>query len=320
MYKTYFHLNRGPFEISPDPSMFYATTQHQEALAGLFHGIKSEKGFMVLTGEVGTGKTLVVRCLQELLDPKCVAYAFVFNPRLSSREFLSYVAQDLGLSPCPTAKGDLLLALSRFLIERHRHGITTVLVVEEAQHLTPVVLEEIRLLTNLENSQGKLLQILLIGQPELARKIASPHIRQLRQRITLWFRLSVLSEAETSNYVQYRLKLAGDESGKIFTTGALERVYLHSQGTPRLVNTLCDNAMMAAARLRSESVTLELVDQAASDLGIVQADGREEREDETAPQMHWRVGEVGDVEMGGFPVLSDTIGLEADLPQKEEGL
>ena len=317
MYKNHFHLKRDPFEISPDPSMFYSTTQHQEALAGLFHGIKAGKGFMVLTGDVGTGKTLVVRCLQELFDQKRVSYAFVFNPRLSSREFLSYVAQDLGLSPCPTAKSDLLLGLSRFLIERHRHGVTTLLVVEEAQHLTSIVLEEIRLLTNLDTPQGKLLQILLIGQPELARKIAAPRITQLRQRITLWFRLSVLSEEETSNYVQYRLKLAGDESGKIFTPDALERVYLNSQGTPRLINTLCDNAMMSAATLRQESVTPELVERAASDLGIIQAD---RREDGTAPQLQWRAGEAGDAEMGGFPVMSDAIGSETDLPPKEGGL
>jgi len=317
MYRTHFHLTRGPFEISPDPSMFYATTQHQHTLAGLFHGIKAGKGFMVLTGEVGTGKTLVVRCLQELLGQKRVSYAFVFNPRLPSREFLSYVAQDLGLSPCPTAKSDLLLGLSRLLIERHRRGLTTVLVVEEAQHLTSVVLEEIRLLTNLESPQGKLLQILLMGQPELARKIASPRIRQLRQRITLWFRLSVLSEQETSNYVHYRLKLAGDDSGKIFTTDGLARVYLHSRGTPRLINTLCDNAMMSAAALRQESVAPELVDRAAADLGISETDGRE---DTKAPQMEWRAGDVGDTEIGDLSVVSETIGPEGRFPPKEEGL
>jgi general secretion pathway protein A len=317
MYKTYFHLKRRPFEISPDPSMFYATTQHQEALAGLFYGIKAGKGFMVLTGEVGTGKTLVVRCLQELLEQKRVSYAFVFNPRLSSREFLSYVAQDLGLSPCPAAKSDLLLGLSRLLIERHRHGITMVLVVEEAQHLTPVVLEEIRLLTNLESAQGKLLQILLIGQPELARNIAVPQMKQLRQRITLWFRLSVLSEEETSNYVQYRLKLAGDESGKIFAPGALEQVYRCSVGIPRLINTLCDNAMMSAATLCRENVTGELIERAASDLGISQADGNE---DAATRQVQWQAGEITDAEMGGFPVVSETIGPEAGFPPKEEGL
>lgn len=268
MYKSFFHLTRQPFEISPDPSMFYAAPQHEQALAGLCHGVRSAKGFMILTGEVGTGKTLLVRCLQELLDKNRVSYAYVFNPRLSSQQFLSYVAAELGLSPRPTSKSELLLGLSHLLIEQHRHGITTVLVVEEAQHLSPVLLEEVRILTNLETSQGKLVQILLIGQPELASKLDSPDLRQLKQRITLWFRLRALSQDETSSYMQHRLKLAGDSSGEIFTSPALEVVYRCSGGTPRLINTLCDNAMMSAFMLRQERISPELVEQAAVDLGV----------------------------------------------------
>ena len=202
MYNNFFQLVQSPFEISPDPSLFYATPQHQEALAGLYYGIKAAKGFMVLTGEVGTGKTLVVRCLQELLDKNRVTYAYVFNPRLSSQQFLSYVAEDLGLTPHPTTKSDLLFGLSRLLIERHRRGAMTMLVVEEAQHLTPVVLEEIRLLTNLETARGKLLQILLVGQPELQERLDTPALRQLKQRVAHWFRLHMLSENETSDYVR----------------------------------------------------------------------------------------------------------------------
>jgi general secretion pathway protein A len=273
MYKAFFHLVRRPFEISPDPSLFFATAQHMEALAGLSYGIRTAKGFMVLTGEVGTGKTLVVRCLQELLDKKRVAYAYVFNPRLSSQEFLSYLAEDLGLSPRPTAKGDLLMGLSRLLIEHHRQGIANVLVVEEAQHLTPVVLEEIRLLTNLETPQGKLLQIVLVGQPELEATLDSPTLSQLKQRIALWFRLHPLTEVETSNYVHCRLQLAGDRNGRIFTAMAIERIYRYSTGTPRLINTLCDNAMMSAFALRKEQVTHGLIEEAAADLGLKQVNG-----------------------------------------------
>jgi general secretion pathway protein A len=317
MYKTFFHLTRRPFEISPDPTMFYATPQHQEALAGLFYGIKAGKGFMVLTGEVGTGKTLVVRCLQELLDQKRVTYAFVFNPCLSSLDFLSYVAKDLGLSPCPTAKGELLLSLSRLLIERHRQGITAVLVVEEAQHLTPVVLEEIRLLTNLESPKGKLLQILLVGQPELVEKIASPDLRQLRQRITLWFRLAVLSEEETSNYVRYRLKLAGDKSGEIFTSAALERVYRYSQGTPRLINTLCDNAMLSAATLRQDLVMPELIDEAAAALGMTPAGANGQK---TTHGIPWQVVEEIQEKLSTFPGIAETVHTETSSPPKEEAL
>jgi general secretion pathway protein A len=273
MYNAFFQLVQCPFEISPDPSLFYATPQHQEALAGLYYGIKAAKGFMVLTGEAGTGKTLVVRCLQDLLDKNRVAYAYVFNPRLSSQQFLSYVAEDLGLSPHPTTKSNLLIGLSRLLIERHQRGVMTMLVVEEAHHLTPVVLEEIRLLTNLETARGKLLQILLVGQPELEARLDSPALRQLKQRVTLWFRLRVLSENETADYVRLRLKLAGDKNGGIFTVMALDWIYRYSHGTPRLINTLCDNAMMSAFALRKTQVTPELVEEAASDLGLNRVNG-----------------------------------------------
>jgi general secretion pathway protein A len=268
MYKAFFKLARNPFEISPDPYFLYATAQHQEALAGLYYGVTARKGFVVLTGEIGTGKTLLIRCLQELLDRNHVAYAFVFNTRLSSEQFLRFVAAELGLSPPPTSKSDLLVSLSRMLTERHQRGLTTVLLVEEAQHLTPVVLEELRLLTNLETPQGKLLQIALVGQPELAAMLESPSLVQLKQRITLRFGLSLLSEEETSAYVQYRLKLAGSNNGQIFKPAALKRVYCYSQGIPRLINTLCNNAMISAFALGSEEVTPELIEEAASDLAL----------------------------------------------------
>jgi general secretion pathway protein A len=301
MYNAFFQLTRCPFEVSPDPSLFYATAQHQEALAGLYYGIRTGKGFMVLTGEVGTGKTLVLRCLQELLDKNRVAYAYVFNPRLSSQQFLAYVAEDLGLSPHPAAKNDLLIGLSRLLIERHRQGVTTVMVVEEAQHLTPIVLEEIRLLTNLETARGKLLQILLAGQPELEEKLNSPALRQLKQRVTLWFRLRLLTEQETSDYVRCRLRLAGDKSGQIFSPASLEWVYRYSQGTPRLINTLCDNAMMSAFALRKGQVTPELVEEAALDLGMkrASANGRS-----VAPGVRWQVGgDAREEEGAGFAAI-----------------
>ena len=301
MYNAFFQLTRSPFEVSPDPSLFYATAQHQEALAGLYYGIRTGKGFMVLTGEVGTGKTLVLRCLQELLDKNRVAYAYVFNPRLSSQQFLAYVAEDLGLSPHPTAKSDLLIGLSRLLIERHRQGVTTVMVVEEAQHLTPIVLEEIRLLTNLETTRGKLLQILLAGQPELEAKLDSPALRQLKQRVTLWFRLRLLTEQETSDYVRCRLRLAGDKSGQIFSPASHEWVYRYSQGTPRLINTLCDNAMMSAFALRKGQVTPELVEEAALDLGMkrASANGRS-----VASGVRWQVGgDAHEEEGAGFAAV-----------------
>jgi general secretion pathway protein A len=268
MYQSFFKLTRNPFEVSPDPYFLYPTAQHKEALAGLYYGIKARKGFMVLTGEVGTGKSLVVRCLQDLLDRQRVAYAYVFNTSLSCRQFLEYVAEDLGVPHNHSSKSGLLIQLSRHLIERHRQGLATVLVVDEAQHLGFLVLEEIRLLTNLETSQGKLLQIVLVGQPELDAKVEDPALRQLKQRIALRFQLRVLSEPETSSYVQCRLKLAGDESGDIFAPPALERVHFYSGGIPRLINILCDNAMLSTFAVGQNQVTPELIDEAALDLRL----------------------------------------------------
>jgi general secretion pathway protein A len=273
MYQAFFKLTRNPFEVSPDPYFLYPTAQHKEALAGLYYGIKARKGFMVLTGEVGTGKSLVVRCLQDLLDKQRVAYAYVFNTRLSSRHFLEYVAEDLGAPPGPSSKSDLLIRLNRHLIERHRQGLATVLVVDEAQHLGFVVLEEIRLLTNLETAQGKLLQIVLVGQPELDAKVDDPALRQLKQRIAHRFQLRVLSEPETSSYVQCRLKLAGDKTGDIFAPPALERVHFYSGGVPRLINILCDNAMLSAFALDETHITTELIDESASDLRLTGVNG-----------------------------------------------
>ena len=170
MYKQFFGLTKNPFEISPDPFFYHATPRHNEALANLHYGVGRRKGFIVITGEVGTGKTLLVRCLLELLNRQHIAFANVFNAQLSDIDFLRYIAGDLGLKLRNQPKSELLLELNHYLIERHRNGQTTVLVVDEAQHLSAGVLEEIRLLTNLETSQQKLLQILLVGQPELATK------------------------------------------------------------------------------------------------------------------------------------------------------
>jgi general secretion pathway protein A len=268
VYQSFFKLDRSPFEISPDPGFLYATGQHQEAVAGLRYGVLSRKGFMVLTGEVGTGKSLVVRCLLDNLDKERVAYAYVFNSLLTSQELLSYVAEDLGIGVSSTSKADVLLRLGRYFIDRHQKGLTTMLIIEEAQHLSELALEEIRMLTNLETPQGKSLQVILVGQPELEATLQTKALRQLKQRIALWFRLNPLPEAEAFAYVDCRLKLAGNENGAIFDRAALERVYFYSQGIPRLINTLCDHAMISAYALGREHVTPDLVEEAASDLGV----------------------------------------------------
>src|SRR5579864_8497082 len=206
MYKKFFGLNRNPFEISPDPYFLFLTERHKDALASLYYGIGRRKGFLVLTGEVGTGKTLLVRCLLDLLKRQQVSFANVFNPLLSGTEFLRYVVADLGLRSPDPSKSSLLLTLNEHLIARYRKGLSTVLIVDEAQHLHPEVLEEIRLLTNLETAQQKLLQILLVGQPELEERLDSPDLRQLKQRIALRCRLEAFNEQLTSQYVAQRLR------------------------------------------------------------------------------------------------------------------
>jgi general secretion pathway protein A len=260
--------------MSPDPYFFFATAQHREALAGLVYGITARKGFLVLTGEVGTGKSLVVRCLLDALDKRKVACAYIFNSLLSSDQFLHYIAGDLGIVTGPCPKNELLLRLSRNLIENHRKGLTTVAVIDEAHHLDSTLLEEVRLLTNLETPQGKLLQIALVGQPELDQKLETRPLRQLKQRITLRFRLTGLSPDETRRYIESRLRLAGSTSGLLFTPKALAAIHCFSAGIPRVINTLCDNALLSAYAVGRNDVPAELIEEAAADLRLAPGGGR----------------------------------------------
>jgi general secretion pathway protein A len=261
MYKTFFGLKRNPFEISPDPYFLFPTDRYNEALASIYYSIRRHKGFVVLTGEVGTGKTLMVRCLLELLTRQQISFANVFNPVLSGLEFLRYVSDDLGLKPVDYSKTSLLRTLNEFLIARYRKGLTTVLIVDEAQLLLPEVLEEIRLLTNLETSEQKLLQILLVGQPELEPRLDSAQLRQLKQRIALRCRLEPLEEQETRNYIFQRLRRAGMSDGaeSVFPPETIHAVYQYSRGIPRLINTLCENSFVIAFARQQRSVTAEMI-------------------------------------------------------------
>jgi general secretion pathway protein A len=271
MYKKFFGLTRSPFEISPDPYFLFPTVRHNEALASIVHGVLRRKGFMVLSGEVGTGKTLMVRCLLELLRTRGVASANVFNPRLRPKEFLHYVIGDLGMNPASAEnKGTLLLQLYNYLIARQQKNQTTVLIVDEAQNMDVELLEEIRLLTNLETAQQKLLQIVLVGQPELDQKMDSPQLRQLKQRITLRCTLEPLAEIETRAYIWQRMKRAGVtfEAVLIFPTATVASIYSYSRGIPRLINTICENALIHAYAQRSKTVTEEMIHEVARDLRL----------------------------------------------------
>jgi general secretion pathway protein A len=288
MYKAFFNLTRNPFDLSPDPRCFVPTKRHDEALAALYYGIRRHKGFVVLTGEVGTGKTLLLRCLLELLkESKDVSYAYVFNGRLSSTEFLQYILADFGLPASGKNKGELLLDLGQFLVSRGSKKMTTVLIIDEAHHLSADILEEIRLLSNLETDDDKLLQIVLVGQPELNEKLDSIELRQLKQRIAVRTHLGSLDAAEVEQYVGKRLQIAGrtSDASSLFPNQTIAAVYRHSRGLPRLINTICDNALITAYARRSPSITPDFVDEVARefrlDVDYSQANERACRSSET---------------------------------------
>src|SRR5271167_3806619 len=269
MYKSFYHLQRNPFEITPDPSFLFPTLRHNEALASLYYGVTAHRGFVVLTGEVGTGKTLILRSLLALLQRRDVAFALIFNPTLSPLEFMRYIARDFGLPVGDKAKDELIHILNSFLLQRHQKGLTTILVVDEAHHLSAEILEEIRLLTNLETSQQKLLQIVLAGQPELDQKLDSHELRQLKQRIALRCHLDPLSLNETREYMARRLKIAGATGvNQIFSGPAIEAVFRHSRGIPRLINTICENALLAGYAKHAATITSEIIDDVARDLRL----------------------------------------------------
>jgi general secretion pathway protein A len=275
MYKTFYNLQRNPFEITPDPSFLFPTTRHNEALASLYYGVTAHRGFVVLTGEVGTGKTLILRSLLGLLQRRDVAFALIFNPTLSPLEFMRYIALDFGLPVAGKAKDELIHVLNGFLLQRHRKGLTTILVVDEAHHLSREVLEEIRLLTNLETSQQKLLQIILAGQPELDQKLDSHELRQLKQRIALRCHLDPLNAHETREYMRRRLQIAGANGAiQLFSGPAIDAIFSHSRGIPRLINTISENALLAGYAKHAPTITSEIIDDVAHELrvGVVVAD------------------------------------------------
>lgn len=280
MYKQFFGLNRNPFEISPDPFFYHPTPRHNEALANLHYGVGRRKGFIVITGEVGTGKTLLVRCLLAELRKGNIAFGYVFNPLLSTMEFFQYIMADLGLPYAGRTKTEILLDLNRFLIQRHARGLITALVVDEAQDLRPDLLEEIRLLTNLETSQQKLLQIVLLGQPELDRVLDSPELRQLKQRVALRCQLLPLSEEQTRSYVLSRLERAGAKpESPVFSDDALSMLHEYSRGIPRIINNLCENSMVSAFAREQKPVTPDIVAEVAADFRLTPASAIPEETD-----------------------------------------
>lgn len=259
MYTKYFGFKQRPFEISPDPKFLYMGENHREALAHLIYAVQAGKSFTVITGEVGTGKTTLVQTLLKKVDG-AVRMAHIFNPKLNPVDFLHYVCNDLGLKTEPNkSKGQILALFHDYLLECYARKEKVILLIDEAQALDPVLLEEVRLLTNLETPRSKLLQVILLGQPELDRTLADPNFRQLKQRISVRYRITPLNKKDTEAYVRYRLRAAGGHDTGLFDESALKAVYKYSKGIPRLINVVCDNALLTGYAMERKKIGKNII-------------------------------------------------------------
>ena len=268
MYKEFFGLRANPFNVNPDPRYLFLTRHTEEALACLTYGIQSRKGFVLLTGEVGTGKTTLINKLLEWLRAQQVPTAFIFNSRMNVPQFLDYMMADFGLPSDTRSKSQILIRLYNWLLERYRAGETAVLIVDEAQNLPDEVLEEIRMMTNLETFTEKLLQIVLVGQTELEQRLKQPNLRQLRQRLTLRAKTHPLTAEETKSYIHQRLRIAGSNGQQIFDPEALSAIHRYSGGIPRVVNLLCEHCLVSAFVDQQKTVGPGVVDAVARDFDL----------------------------------------------------
>lgn len=262
MYAEFYGLKELPFALTPDPRFIYFTPSHTEVMANLHYGIESGKGLVVVTGEVGTGKTTILRWMMQRLD-RTVLVAYIFNPRLSVPEFYQHVATLLDVQKWET-KSELLMELGRGLESRHSRGLRTVLIIDEAQGLSPHVLEEIRLLSNFESDTAKQLQIVLTGQPELREVLNNPDLRQLKQRVALRCVIKPLPNIEeTDRYITSRLLVAGAERTDIFSSSAIDFIFRCSEGIPRNINNLCDNALLAGYAAGEPNIGRAVIEEVA---------------------------------------------------------
>jgi len=268
MYQAFFGLTAEPFNLSPDPSFLYRSAQHEEALANLIYGVQSRKGFIALTGEVGTGKTTLLECLRDHLDSHHTPFAFLFNSRLTPDQFLEMIAYDFDLPCARNSKTEILFALNNVLIERTNQNRTTALIVDEAQNLEWAVLEEIRMLGNLENRRGKMLQIVVAGQPELDSKLEQPQYRQLKQRVALRCHLRPFHAVETAEYIATRLARAGMREQTVFPGDVLSEIHWRTQGIPRLINGVCDNLLLTAFAMEQRHATVSMLDEVTRDMRL----------------------------------------------------
>ncbi len=266
MYQSFFSLKQKPFAITSNPSFLFLSQRHREALSYLTYGIKERAGFIEITGEIGTGKTTVCRALLNQLDDKTKT-AFIFNSNLSGLQLMQTIMEDLGIKTEKKSRGGLFSELNRFLIEQLALNHNVVLIIDEAQNLSRTVLEQIRMLSNLEAENEKLIQIVLVGQPELREKLRSPALRQLRQRIAVRYHITALDDAEVPLYISHRLRLAGaNGEAPLFDETATKEVYKFSNGIPRLINIVCDKALLTAFVLGRREIDREIIQRSVSEI------------------------------------------------------
>jgi len=265
VYLEFYGLKLSPFDITPNPRFLFHSTKHREAFNHLHYGIRERKGFVQLTGEVGAGKTTLCRALLEKLDGN-FSTALILNPVMSGDELMKAIATEFGLNAKGLDRLETMAVINDFLLKQALAGKESVLIVDEAQNLTEELLEQVRLISNLETDDRKLLQIVLMGQPELRDRLNSPRLKQLRQRITARYHLNALTRTEVGQYIQHRLALAGSRGTPAFTGPAIWRVFNYSRGVPRLVNAVCDKAMLAGFVERSYRINYRMVGRAIRDL------------------------------------------------------
>lgn len=264
MYKNFYNFTEKPFNTTPDSKFFFASSKHLEALNSLYYAISERKGFVVVTGEIGAGKTTVCRTLLKKLDLN-TKVAIVTNTHLTSKELISEILNEYEIENNGGSKQKLLSHLNNFLIHQLASNINTVLIIDEAQNLTPNVLEEVRMLSNLETEKEKLIQIILLGQPQLKAKLEHPKLEQFKQRIAVYYHITSLNRSETEEYIRYRLSLASSGSIDIFTPQAVEAIYEHSRGIPRLINLVCDSALLSGYVLETKQITEKIVKDVVSE-------------------------------------------------------